>query len=204
MSSLKTFNCPTCNAPLTLTGNETEVRCQYCGSMIIVPPELRNNPAPATGQPVGNTPISVNFVQPQPMATSSTGCALLVPIIIVGVILAVVGGVIALVVVPATSVVQSVAATAAPVKAVAPEPVTVVASFGGEGTGAGHFTEPNEFAVDGKGTVYVSDRSTGVIQRFDPEGHYLSQWTVDPKAEYGPNCLTADHAGNVFACGTSD
>jgi DNA-directed RNA polymerase subunit RPC12/RpoP len=36
-----TFNCPTCGAPLELSGQGELVRCPYCRNTVIVPPELR-------------------------------------------------------------------------------------------------------------------------------------------------------------------
>src|SRR5579859_557063 len=41
MSTLKTLACPSCNAPLSITGDEAEITCQYCGSKVFVPPEMR-------------------------------------------------------------------------------------------------------------------------------------------------------------------
>jgi hypothetical protein len=35
------FACPTCNAPLTYDGRATTVGCDYCGSVVIVPENLR-------------------------------------------------------------------------------------------------------------------------------------------------------------------
>ena len=36
----KTFNCPSCSAPLETDGLEKSIRCEYCGATVIVPPEL--------------------------------------------------------------------------------------------------------------------------------------------------------------------
>lgn len=36
-----TFNCPSCGAPLELTGYGELIRCPYCNNNVIVPPELR-------------------------------------------------------------------------------------------------------------------------------------------------------------------
>ncbi len=198
MSNTKTFSCPTCNAPLTTTGNETEVQCRFCGNTVIVPAELRNQPV------IPAVPMAINVgVQPIPTVPSTGNGGCVVAAVIFAVIAAAIVGIVVMVAVPVTSQVDSVVSTAVTILPTATEAVTVVSTFGGEGTGAGRFTEPNEFAVDGKGFVYVSDRTTGVIQRFDPDGHYLSQWQANPKAEYGPNCLAADHVGNVYACGGS-
>jgi DNA-directed RNA polymerase subunit RPC12/RpoP len=44
------FACPTCNAPLEHLGDAATVRCDYCGSVVIVPEAMR--PAgPAPRQP---------------------------------------------------------------------------------------------------------------------------------------------------------
>lgn len=205
MPNLKSFACPTCNAPLTVTGDETEVRCQFCGNMVIVPLELRTPTVPTPEQ----TPQSINVVlgsvnNMQPVSTSSTGCGLLwLFILIFGVIAAVAAGLIGLVTSQTVSQVNSARSTAVSALPTATSAVSLVITFGGEGTGVGMFSDPTNLAVDGKGYVYVSDRDTGLIQRFDPDGHYLSQWQAEPKAEYGPTCLAADHAGNVYACGNA-
>ena len=134
--------------------------------------------------------------------SSGRGCLALL-ILVVVVIPLIFAGAIIFITTRATSAVVSVFSTVVPAIPEAISPLSVAATFGGEGTGAGLFTAPNEFAVDGKGYVYVSDRTTGLIQRFDPDGQYLSRWQVDAKAEYGPTCLTADHAGKIYACGNS-
>lgn len=40
------FNCPNCGAPLDYTGgNDVTLRCPFCNTSVIVPPELRTKPA---------------------------------------------------------------------------------------------------------------------------------------------------------------
>lgn len=41
----QTFNCPNCNAPLTYDGKSATITCEYCRTSVIVPPELRGEPA---------------------------------------------------------------------------------------------------------------------------------------------------------------
>src|SRR5258708_34765836 len=89
MSTLKTFNCPTCNAPLTTTGNEAEVRCQYCGNMVIVPPELRTNAGSVSGQTYANNVQAVNS------SSRGSGGLGVVIVLITVVIIAAIGGIIA-------------------------------------------------------------------------------------------------------------
>ena len=47
----KTFNCPSCSAPLETDGHEASIHCEYCGATVIVPPELRTS-ASLPGQSV--------------------------------------------------------------------------------------------------------------------------------------------------------
>ncbi len=51
-----------------------------------------------------------------------------------------------------------------------------VLTFGGQGTGAGLFSDARNIGIDSSGNIYVSDIETNLIQVFDTEGTYLSQW----------------------------
>jgi DNA-directed RNA polymerase subunit RPC12/RpoP len=68
--------------------------------------------------------------------------------------------------------------------------------FGGEGNGAGKFTDNRHVAVDGDGRIYSSDYQGGKIQVFDAAGKYLTQWIVDPKMNLYD--LEADRKGNLY------
>lgn len=71
-------------------------------------------------------------------------------------------------------------------------------SFGGEGTGAGLFTDPRAIAVDSQsGNIYVADYQGGRVQAFDAGGKFLTQWKVGDKKTIITS-LAADHKGNVF------
>lgn len=48
--------------------------------------------------------------------------------------------------------------------------------WGEPGSGPGQFQIPHGIATDGK-VVYVADRGNARIQRFDPDGRYLGEWT---------------------------
>jgi DNA-binding beta-propeller fold protein YncE len=49
--------------------------------------------------------------------------------------------------------------------------------WGGKGTEPGQFDVPHSITMDGKGRVYVADRSNNRVQIFDQNGKYLNQWT---------------------------
>src|SRR5438128_1607019 len=42
MSSEGVFACPSCGASLSVEGEQTYVKCGYCGNTVIVPEELRS------------------------------------------------------------------------------------------------------------------------------------------------------------------
>jgi streptogramin lyase len=50
-------------------------------------------------------------------------------------------------------------------------------AFGTPGTGPGEFDTPHSVAVAPDGTVWVSDRHNHRIQRFDPDGRVVDQWS---------------------------
>ena len=49
--------------------------------------------------------------------------------------------------------------------------------WGGKGTAPGQFDQPHSITMDGKGRIYVGDRSNNRIQIFDKNGKFLDQWT---------------------------
>lgn len=54
----------------------------------------------------------------------------------------------------------------------------VVLEFGGEGTGIGRFSDARHVGVDTEGNIYVADYSGGRLQVFDPQGEFVTQWQV--------------------------
>jgi DNA-binding beta-propeller fold protein YncE len=48
--------------------------------------------------------------------------------------------------------------------------------WGSKGTGPGQFRIPHGVAFDGQ-VLYVADRTNARVQRFDPGGRYLGEWT---------------------------
>jgi DNA-binding beta-propeller fold protein YncE len=53
----------------------------------------------------------------------------------------------------------------------------LLGSWGEPGTEPGQFHVPHGIAIDRNGTVYVADRENSRIQRFDPEGQFVDQWS---------------------------
>ena len=67
-------------------------------------------------------------------------------------------------------------------------------SWGEPGSGAGQFHVPHGIAVDKEGIVYVADRENSRIQRFTPDGKFLSEWTDVAR----PCQVFIDDAGRVY------
>ena len=69
-----------------------------------------------------------------------------------------------------------------------------IKAWGKTGYGPGEFRTLHTIAIDGKGRVFVGDRSNNRIQLFDQEGKYLSSWTQFGK----PSGIFFDKKGQIF------
>lgn len=92
-------------------------------------------------------------------------------------------------------------ATPAPTQPLRASPTTsfggVLLSFGSKGTGAGFFDDARGVAVDGNGNIYVSEYSSGRIQKFDATGRLVKGWIAAGKNPI--RGLAADRNANVYA-----
>jgi len=61
MSLAKTFQCPNCGSALEPQGSAAEIKCGYCGNIVIVPEELRA-PLPIT-EAIGVSPQTTRWVK---------------------------------------------------------------------------------------------------------------------------------------------
>jgi len=73
----------------------------------------------------------------------------------------------------------------------------------------GLFNEPWGIAVGPDGSVYVSDTWNGRIQKFTPEGRFVTAWGAfgmgaTPFELYGPRGLATDAQGRVFVADTGN
>ncbi len=98
---------------------------------------------------------------------------------------------------------RSSATTAAPAKTATPAVTavpgfgSVLLSFGSKGTGAGLFDDARGVAVDGSGSIYVSEYTSGRIQKFDATGQFIKGWI--PTGKTPIRALAADQNTNVYA-----
>ena len=73
----------------------------------------------------------------------------------------------------------------------------------------GTFNEPWGIAVDAEGFVYVADTWNYRIQKFTPEGEFITMWGYFGQAEtpfslWGPRGIAIDDQGNVFVTDTGN
>ena len=73
---------------------------------------------------------------------------------------------------------------------------SVALEIGSEGIGAGQFKDVRSVAVDGEGRIYTVEYIGGRVQVFDPQGKFITQWMVDPKA--ATLDIAADRKGTVY------
>ena len=194
----RTFDCPKCGAPVTFepppdfSTRKTTVRCDYCHSQLIAPNELAGRPAQVVHIKFG---LSEGSKFPKWI-----WLALAIPLI--GVIIGGLAAVGALV--PAFySVSRTVKEPTKPVAPVTPKGgsvntfANVLLDFGKEGIGPGMFNDARSIAVDGAGRIYVGEYTGGRIQVFDPEGKFVTQWSIGDRKTILRG-LAADRKGTVY------
>ena len=93
----------------------------------------------------------------------------------------------------------SVTVTAAPQSE---DPPVWLRSWGSTGSGSGQFVVPGDAAVDASGNIYVADPENHRIQKFTPDGTFITQWTAgwwNGVRLFGPYGVEVDRAGVVYA-----
>lgn len=198
----ETFMCPHCGAALKYKpGGETVVTCDFCGSTVPVPEELRPKLAPQVTRSGGGTTVRLLLV------LGSAACIALVGVAVAFLMLRqgsteVSGPEFG--VTTESSVIEEVGTlTGEDVEALVGEGAeesgfaSLVMSFGEEGTGAGRFDDARHIAVDGEGNIYTGEYTSGRIQVFDPQGEFLTQWFTSNETPL--RAVAAGRDGTVYA-----
>jgi sugar lactone lactonase YvrE len=196
----QTFDCPKCGAPVAFERSvdpnnpKSTLRCAYCHSHLIAPDALAGQPARVVRIQLGLS--SGKFPK-------SLWLLLAIPLLVLVVIGLAAFGMLA----PAFYSVSRAVSNSnssvpsrpnTPKKENANSFAAELLRFGSEGIGPGMFTDARSIAVDGAGRMYVGEYTGGRIQVFDPDGKFVSQWTIGDRKTILRG-LAADRKGVVYA-----
>ena len=175
--------------PSDLNPTKSRLRCDYCHSQLIAPDERAGQPARV---------IRIQFGLSDSRFPKWLLLLLVIPLLIVGVVALAAFGIFR----SASNTIKEVKNTPVrpetPAKKSANTFATALLDFGSEGIGPGMFTDARSIAVDGAGRIYVGEYTGGRIQVFDPDGKFVTQWTIgDPKTIL--RGLAADRKATVYA-----
>ena len=195
---LKTFDCPKCGAPVTYERSSDPgvpnptVRCDYCHSQLIAPDEFAGRPAQVVRIHLGGF-SGAKFPKWLWLILAIPILGLVVAgLTALGVLAPAFYSVSRAVKEPNTSVPHG-----GPAKENTNSFANVLFNFGSEGIGPGMFTDARSIAVDGSGRIYVGEYTGGRIQVFDPEGKFVSQWSIGDRKTILRG-LAADRKGTVY------
>ncbi len=126
MSDTKTFQCPSCGSPILTSGAEKEVQCQYCGNTVIVPEELREQPAPPppvefnySGETIQSNDRAMQTIETAGKVTAGvTAAGVILPIALTCIILGAVGAILFYVFSNVNSAAKTALSTEAPIASV--------------------------------------------------------------------------------------
>jgi len=198
----ESLECPNCSASLAYDSRSQKdtVKCEFCGSTVIVPETLRRPYQKWTVHTEEQPTYRTLEDETQPGTPYSNklgrivGCtvAFVVVIIILATVIPLATGGLLLFGIfdqeseqessePGTaqefssSILEPSEVTAT--STAEPSFASLVLEFGGqEGTGPGFFDDTRSIAVDGEGRIYTGDLRGGRIQVFDAQGEFLNLW----------------------------
>lgn len=224
ITSLTSFKCPQCGAPIEIPSGVSSTKCGYCGASIIIPKELRakieaterkkiRQPDEPKGEieiPLAPPPAPpVLPTYPKPLVGAEATATITVFILSCIVLTA-------FAVILATTdlkrlrdtITDQITATpfwvignaATPSSSVRVTPITLAAPS--EATlivnGDNIFQDPQSLSIDANNNFYISDGKAVRIFKFDSSGKLVHQWAVDTKSAYGSRSLAADRFGNLY------
>ncbi len=194
----QTFDCPKCGAPVKYerspshSTTKSTVRCDYCHSQLIAPNALAGQPAQIVrihfGSSGGKFPKWLLLVFAIPVLG-----------LIVGGLAAAgaLGTAFYSVSRTTNQPTKPVTTTNPPKKETKNTFANVLLDFGSEGIGPGMFNDARSIAVDGAGRIYVGEYTGGRIQVFDPDGKFVTQWSIGDRKTILRG-LAADRKGTVY------
>lgn len=160
-----------------MTGKSEKMeRCEYCGSRFVSP----ENPDPVD---FTQTFTGINISTDEAKKAGKS----IVLAVALGIVFLSLGAGALIFFLVSDSGIESVAQTLSTEPAFAEE----TQKIGGEGIGAGKFTDNRELGIDGKGTIYCADYSGERVQLFNADGSFKTQWFI-PKFPVQDLCVSRE------------
>jgi DNA-binding beta-propeller fold protein YncE/DNA-directed RNA polymerase subunit RPC12/RpoP len=228
-ASPQLFHCPTCGASLPVPDEDPSVRCEYCGSTVLVPPEYRQQPEASEARPPvviqisGAPELQAIDLSGSAPARSRSVAGISIALVIICLVVGVIGAVMAATGAFTTAAVvnqsvRQVITQAATPPAVLTEMALLLATpspdpdysfalqFGAAGTGPGQFDDARYLAVDPDGNIYTAEYQDGRLQSFDPQGKFQQLINVEPDdADYSTiSDLASDYKGRLLVARRGD
>jgi DNA-directed RNA polymerase subunit RPC12/RpoP len=232
-NSPQLFHCPTCGASLPVPDDDPSVRCEYCGSNVLVPPEYRKREQPESSgaQPPVVIQISGSAEPPtidlsgvtrrSSFSIAAVTGILVLSCVIIGVITAVMA---AAGVFTTASVVSQSITQISPQEATLPAILTEIAlaqrivtpspnpdyslalQFGTDGAGPGQFEDARFIAVDINENIYTAEFQDGRLQKFDPAGQFQQLTNIEPDDDdyITVSDLASDYNGRLLVARRGD
>jgi DNA-binding beta-propeller fold protein YncE len=196
---MESFQCPKCGAPVSynrdVVGANLTAQCPYCHSALSVP----------NSRDAQSTNINIHLGPPGSVAKASKWIWLILIIPLLGVVV-VVAAVLVLIAMSRKPDVPDTPRSVIPPTTTRPTPgnknkalgfAKVILTFGSEGIGPGMFKDARSIAVDASGKIYVGEYTGGRVQVFNPEGEFITQWSVDTKMPL--TGMAVDRNGIIYA-----
>lgn len=194
----KTFQCPKCGAPIPFHYGDMSAECEFCGSTVAVPAELRPppptqafpppypapQPAPIVPPTQRLAPPTIEVVADARPARRSRSCS--ATLVLIALLLIASAAVLAFVASRTPFFFANLAAGGF---------ARLDKTYGG-GPGEAEVADAVGVAVDDAGNI-SSVSYGGRVFRFSPDGTALAGWSVEGK-DLSVRTIKADNAGNVY------
>ena len=194
----KTFQCPKCGAPIPFHYGDMSAECEFCGSTVAVPAELRPppptqafpppypapQPAPIVPPTQRLAPPTIEVIADARPARRRRSCS--ATLVLIALLLIASAGVLVFVASKTPFFFANLAAGGF---------ARLDKTYGGS-PGAADVTDAVGVAVDGTGNISVVSYG-GQVSRFSPDGAALSGWAVEGN-DLSIRTIKADNAGNVY------
>ncbi len=208
------LECPSCGATLALPSDADTFECDYCGKRIMLPPELRRSkPGAQTTNELAGASEAMDMggrYPPQAWGTTTGTSQRQASLwLIVGISLAILLVGVLVFILLANSPASSSSGNNIPSLIEIPnlaQPTAVPFArlalvFGSEGDQPGAFADARYIAVDPQQNIFVADYTSGRINKFDPQGNFLSLIKIEPRTgnyDVYIHGMAADQAGNLY------